>query len=269
MRPTISFMSANFVAREVGYRMTDWRHGEEAVHAAFRPLETYAARFGELLDEVVALGFGAVDIWLAHLEPGWESDEHVAIARAALDERGLAVASLAGGFGATPEEVERTCRLARALGTDLLGGNSPLLHEDRDALVELLNRYDLRFAIENHPERTPDEVLAKIGDGAGGRIGTAVDTGWYGTQGYDAARAIRELGPHVMHVHLKDVRAAGTHECCRFGQGVVPIRECVRALTEIGYEGPISVEHEPNDYDPRPEIREGLAMLRGWLSEGA
>ena len=38
-------------------------------------------------------------------------------------------------------------------------------------------------------------------------IGATVDTGWWATQGYDPARAIEELGEHVVHVHLKDVRA--------------------------------------------------------------
>ena len=31
--------------------------------------------------------------------------------------------------------------------------------------------------------------------------------------------------------------AAGGHETCRFGQGVVPIEQCVRILKEIGYDG--------------------------------
>jgi len=41
---------------------------------------------------------------------------------------------------------------------------------------------------------TAAEMLAKIGDGEDGAVGTAVDTGWWGTHGYDAAQAIRELG---------------------------------------------------------------------------
>ena len=60
----------------------------------------------------------------------------------------------------------------------------------------MLAERGVRLAIENHPERTPGEVLAKIERGDG-TLGATVDTGWWATQGYDAARAIEELGEHV------------------------------------------------------------------------
>jgi sugar phosphate isomerase/epimerase len=263
----VSFMTANFVAREVGWSMRDWGEGDRAVQAAFRPIETYRDRFGALCDEAVALGFRAIDLWDAHLSAAWATDDHIAIADEELRRRGLRVASLAGWLGSDPDRVERSCQIAAAVGAPVLGGGTKLLGEDRGELVRLLERHDLRFGIENHPERTPAEVLAQIGDGAGGRIGATVDTGWWGTQGYDAARAIRDLAPHVLHVHLKDVRHAGMpHETCGYGQGVVPLEACVTALREIGYAGAISVEHEPEDHDPRPEIAEGRSMLEGWLS---
>lgn len=260
-------MTANFVARELGWSMPSWDAGDRAVHHVFRPIETYRERFGALCDEAVALGFDAIDLWDAHLSASWATDEHVGIAVDALAERGLTVASLAGWLGSDPERVERSCRIAAAVGAPVLGGGTALLDEDRHALIGLLQRYDLRFGLENHPERTPNEVLSRIGDGAGGRIGATVDTGWWGTQGYDAARAIRELGPNVLHVHLKDVRHEGVpHETCGYGQGVVPLRACVEALSDIGYRGAISVEHEPEDDDPRPEIREARKLLAGWLA---
>jgi sugar phosphate isomerase/epimerase len=109
-------------------------------------------------------------------------------------------------------------------------------------------------------------MLAAIGDGGGGRIGTAVDTGWYGTTGCDPVVAIERLAPHIMAVHLKDVRAAGEHETCRFGQGIVPVEACVRALQRTGYTGPIAIEDEPEMYDPTPDIEADLQMLRGWLT---
>jgi L-ribulose-5-phosphate 3-epimerase len=124
----------------------------------------------------------------------------------------------------------------------------------------------VRLGIENHPERTPAELLAKIETGRGA-FGATVDTGWWGTQGYDAARAIEELGEHVVHVHLKDVLAEGEpHETCRWGEGIVPIRECVSALERIGYTGTISVEHEPEQFDPSDDVRSMRAMLEEWLS---
>lgn len=263
----VSFMTANFVAREVGWSMPDWAAGDRAVQDAFRPLDTYRERFGALCDEAVALGFTAIDLWDAHLNPAWATDEHIEIARQALDERSLRVASLAGWFGNDVERVERACQIAVAVGASVLGGGVKLLADDRAALVELLERYDLRFGLENHPERTPAEVLERIGDDAGGRIGATVDTGWWGTQGYDASVAIRELAPRLLHVHLKDVLHEGMpHQTCGYGQGVVPLEACVEALRDVGYRGAISVEHEPDDGDPRPDIRRARVMLEGWLA---
>ena len=61
---------------------------------------------------------------------------------------------------------------------------------------------------ENHPEKSPQEVLALIGD-ADDVLGAAIDTGWWATQGYDPVQAIRDLRERLFHVHLKDVEAAG------------------------------------------------------------
>src|SRR5262249_50311724 len=125
--------------------------------------------------------------------------------------------------------------------------------------------------IENHPEeRTPADVLARIASAAdagyAGVFGTTVDTGWWGTHGYDAAQAIEELGEHVLHVHLKDVLAVGEpHETCRWGDGVVPLEACVRTLQRLGYEGAIAVEHEPETYDPTEDVRAMRAELEAWL----
>lgn len=264
----VSFMSANFVARELGFRMPSWEEGDRSVNDTFSPVETFAERFGGMLDAARELGFEAIDLWEAHLSPRWATDEHLDIATDLLRRRDLRVASLAGWFGSTPDELEASCRIATAVGAPFLGGATKLVETDRPRLLAALEHHELRLAIENHPERTPAEIVAKVGADSAGLIGTTVDTGWWGTQGYDAATAIEELAPHVMHVHLKDVRHAGTpHETCAYGEGVVPLRECVDALRRIGYAGAISVEHEPDDHDPSDEIRRAREMLGGWLSE--
>jgi L-ribulose-5-phosphate 3-epimerase len=267
---TISFMSANYVARCVGYNMTEgWGQGDKATNDYFQPLETFGQRFEEILTDIRAMGFEAMDLWLAHLHPDWATPDHVATAKLLLSKHNLKVVSLAGGFGNTPELFEKTCKQAAELGTKVLGGGTPLLQSDRAFVVKTLNRYSLKLGIENHPEKTPQELLDKIGDGGNGTIGAAVDTGWFGTQGYDAAKALEELEPYLFHVHLKDVFKVGTpHDTCRFGQGVVPMEKCVQTLQRIGYGGALSVEHEPDHSDPTEDVKASFAMLRGWLQAG-
>jgi L-ribulose-5-phosphate 3-epimerase len=253
----ISFITANYVAREVGWAMHGWGHGDAATNDAFRPLGTFGTRFGMLLDDVLRLGFDTVDVWGAHLNPSWATDEHVAIARSLLDERALGVGSYQVWVGT--ETLERACEVAAALSSRSLSGNVPT----RDVRLEaLLAEHELRLAFENHPEKTPVEVLEKLP----GFVGVCVDTGWFATHGYEPARAIAELGDRVFHVHLKDVLAPGEpHETCRWGDGIVDVEACVRALRQIGYGGAIAVEHEPEAHDPSAELAEMRAQLEGWL----
>jgi L-ribulose-5-phosphate 3-epimerase len=259
MTITVSFMSANYVARELGYTMNGWGEGDRATQDAFSPLETYAERLDAILVDVVALGFDAVDVWDGHLNPAWATDDHVEVAREALDRHTLRAATYQAYVGA--DRLERTCEIAERLGATVLSGNVPV---DDPRLPSLLDAHGLRFALENHPEPTPQVMLEKIRDTPG--VGVCVDTGWFGTQGYDVVRAIDELGDRINHVHLKDVLHEGLpHETCRYGAGVVDIEGCVRALQQLGYDGAISVEHEPETFDPTDEIRVMREQVEGWL----
>jgi sugar phosphate isomerase/epimerase len=256
----IAFMTANFVARETGWAMHGWGHGDRLTNEAFAPLETYGERLDALLADVRALGFDTIDLWGAHLHADWATPEHVSLAREALARHGLRVATYATWV--SPASIERSCELALAVGTSIIGGG---LSGEPAALAPVLRAHSVTLAIENHPERTPEQVLEKIDAGAGTMAAT-VDTGWWATQGYDPVRAIEELGEHVAHVHLKDVLREGEpHDTCAWGAGIVDVEACVRTLRRLGYSGALSVEHEPEDRDPSAEVRAMREQLEGWL----
>jgi L-ribulose-5-phosphate 3-epimerase len=260
----ISFITANYVARQVGYHMEGWGEGQTATEDYFRPIETFSARFGQILDDICRMGFEHMDLWLGHLNPAWATDEHITLAKAALAQRGLQLTSLAGGFGETLEEYERCARMAQALGTHVLGGMTSLVTTHRQGLIEISKKYDVVMAIENHPEKTPAEVLAQVGDTGEGRILTCFDTGNWAMHNADPASAIEALGPSIVYMHLKDA-AADRKGSCRFGQGVVPLERCVRLLLDMGYTGGFSIEHEPHHHDPTEDVVASLQMLKGWL----
>lgn len=264
---TVSFMTANYVARQLNYNMTKgWMEGDNATNAYFAPIDTYAERLSAMLDEIAGLGFEAIDLWLAHIHWSWATDDHIAIAKAATQGANLTISSLAGGFGDTPEQFSAACRLAQSLGVSILGGNSGLLGGQQETLAAIPRAHGVRFGYENHPERNTAEMYARIGEGHEDVIGFCVDTGWFGTHGYDAVRGLREVAPRLFHVHLKDVLAPGADETCRYGRGCVPIEASVQALRELGYTGGISVEHEPDHGSPNEDCAANLRMLHQWLA---
>lgn len=288
---TPSFMTANFVARQLNYSMTKgWWEGDQSVNKYFQPEDTFAERFDAMLGEITPLGFTAIDLWVAHLNPDWATQRQIEEAAAILKDRGLSVSSLAIGIPDDLSKLEQTAAIAEAVGTRILGGScgAGLLENRRDEVLAALEKYDLIFGYENHPERGAAEMLGKIGSPCDGRIGVTLDTGWFGTYGTDAATAIRELGDRLVHIHLKDIfephvrsehediRVAADvnptlkdmgHETCALGDGVVGIERCVIALKETGYTGGISVEHEPEDHSPIEDVKLGLARLNAWLNQ--
>jgi L-ribulose-5-phosphate 3-epimerase len=108
-------------------------------------------------------------------------------------------------------------------------------------------------------------MLEKIGDSANGRIGLCLDTGWFGTHGVSASEAIKKLSNRLLHIHLKDVLEEGSHNTCRYGEGIVGIEDVVDTLKAIGYQGGISVEHEPHDKNPLEDVKASYDMLKGYL----
>lgn len=260
---SISFMTANYVGRQTGYPVT-WEQGEQATSAYFKPGKTFAARLERWLTDIQALGFAAIDLWSAMLDPRWATDRQLDDVVDLLDEIDLSIVSYAGWLGATLDDFERSCEIASALNIPLLAGSTPLLRRERAVLVDMLHKYGLRFALENEAERTPEEILSKL-RGDADVIGVCLDTGWFGTYDYDAAETLLKVGRRLFHVHLKDVLRVGDHETCRYGVGVVPIQVCVQVLREIGYTSAISIEHETAQYDPSEDCRANRDMLEAWL----
>ncbi len=209
-------------------------------------------------------GFDAIELWIGHLEPHIATAEQVATAVAILKKHNMPIVSYAAGFGqpgVSREAAIKVFEVAQALGARVLAqgfhaSNGPLV-------VELGERYGIRMGLENHPHKTAQEIIDTIAPFAPW-VGAAIDTGWFATQGCDAVQATRELRGHLVHVHLKDIRAIGGHATCALGDGIVDIPGVLRVLKEIGYNGAISIEHEPYNYEPMPECIESLRRAKEW-----
>ena len=78
----------------------------------------------------------------------------------------------------------------------------------------------------------------------------------------DPAATLRQLGPSVVMVHVKDTGAAGGN--APLGDGVVDWDACRAALREIGYSGWYVLETPAGD-DPEADAARYLQFTRRWL----
>lgn len=268
----LSFVTANYVAREGKYNIQPWSWGaaDKITQDAFHSPE-FEQKFDELARMVADLGFKNIEIWVAHLNPWRATPEMVDQAVDILKKHNLNVCGYTAGFGRpnmTREEAEVACRVANKIGSPILSvGLNPT---NEDLAAQVCRDFGLKYAIENHPEKSPQDMLARlqaIEQRNGGRyVGVASDTGWWASQGADPVEATHVLKDYLYHVHLKDVKQTGAHhETCALGDGIVDIRGILNALNEIGYKGYISIEHEPEFHDPTEDIRKSLERVREWM----
>lgn len=84
-------------------------------------------------------------------------------------------------------------------------------------------------------------------------VSVSFDPSHFVISGDDIPALIREWGPRIVHVHLKDAFGRPGMEgedfhFCLLGEGGVPWPEVFSALDEAAYEGPLSVEFEAHRY---------------------
>jgi sugar phosphate isomerase/epimerase len=100
-----------------------------------------------------------------------------------------------------------------------------------------------------------------------GTIGLNFDPSHLVWQSIDTAKALREFGKHLVHVHAKDERidheklqqvgimGLGWHQPKLPGLGDVKWGEFFAALTDTGYNGPVCIEVEDRAYERNLEDR--------------
>lgn len=249
----VAFNTANLVARVSGYRFQLSRWGEQHARTA---RETDEAAWRSICADIARAGYQAVEVWEAHASPDALTHEKALVWREIMDENNLAPAGYAGQL------TERTVQICHWMGIDRINGGLPM---DLPEANDLCRTSGVRYNFENHPEKSAGDVLAKIGGGSE-FVGVCVDTGWLGTQNVSAPDTIRVLGPLVRHVHVKDVKAAGGHDTCLLGTGVVDLPGTFAALAEIGYDGWYSWEDEPEDRNPLDAAEESRRFIEARLA---
>jgi sugar phosphate isomerase/epimerase len=159
------------------------------------------------------------------------------------------------------------CKRA-GIGVIVAGDPAP---ETLPRIEKFVKEYDIRFAIHNHgPEdklwHSPLDVLKAV-KGMDPRIGCCIDVGHTVRAGTDVVQAIREAGPRLHNVHIKDLTNFTEKESqVAVGEGMMPVRKIFEALIAQKYKGFVDLEYEIHPDDPMPGIIASFAYMRGVLA---
>jgi len=152
-------------------------------------------------------------------------------------------------------------------------------------ILDEYQKLGVRYALEVHPTEiafdlyTAREALRAVGDHPA--FGFNYDPSHFGYQGVDYIRFIYEFPDRIFHVHIKDVYWSdfpteagvfgghapfGDHR--RYwnfrspGRGKIDFENIIRALNDIGYQGPLSVEWEDSGMNRETGAAEACDYVR-------
>lgn len=219
-------------------------------------------------------------------------------------DNGMVFSAICGDLGMgfidpekNPELIEKSKRimdLAKELESDIVTTHIGVVPEDKnhdrykimqEACFELSRYADSigsHFAIETGPEKSI--VLKEFLDSLGS-TGVAVNldpANLIMVTGDDPVKAVYNLKKYIVHTHAKDGVRFGENnpeEIYRMvfaenvvknykemplGQGSVPFKEYLEALSDIGYEGFLTIEREVGD-NPAGDIKTAVDFLNGLI----
>jgi sugar phosphate isomerase/epimerase len=138
-------------------------------------------------------------------------------------------------------------------------------------IEKFVKEYDIRIAIHNHgPEDklwpSPLDVLKAVKH-LDQRIGCCIDVGHTVRAGTDVVQSIREAGPRLFNLHMKDLTNFENKESqVAVGDGIMPVRKMFEALIATKYKGFVDLEYEIHPDDPMPGVISSFAYMRGVLA---
>jgi sugar phosphate isomerase/epimerase len=151
-------------------------------------------------------------------------------------------------------------------------------------ILDVCEQSGVRFALEVHPGQmafdfySTERVLDALDRHPG--FGLCVDPSHLHWQGIDPASFVRHFGDRVYHVHLKDVHIrldgrtglmnsflpyGDLHRGWEFrgpGRGGVDWDEFIRALHQIGYGGPLSVDWRDEGVDREFGVQDAVRFVQ-------
>jgi sugar phosphate isomerase/epimerase len=227
----------------------------------------------ECVRHIQGLGLHFAEFYGKHL-PVDATDEQIAATKKLLADAGI---KLSGhgvhGFSKNHDANRKLFDFAkRAEVKTITADPSP---DSFDSLDKLVEEYGIRIAIHNHgPGHRYDKIesVVKAVKDHHKLIGACVDCGHFLRSDEDPVKAIRELGPRVYGVHLKDDVAKGkASKNVVIGSGELDVVGVFKALREIKFpaDGCLSLEYEAKPENPIEDMRACIAVAKEAIAKSA
>ncbi|MFP4191148.1 MAG: sugar phosphate isomerase/epimerase family protein [Candidatus Hydrogenedentota bacterium] len=227
------------------------------------------SQYTQDLDEIIELtaDFGLYWIEFAnwHYE-ATDDEDRIEEVQAKLEPHEMQMESyFLGDITGDDEAAHRaTFEFARRNGAPVLVGQPA--EETFPILDQLVREYeDMRVAIHNYgPGAQYDYVEDMIVAAApwDWRIGYCLDTGHLMRTGEDPVEAVRRLGTRLHGIHLREHESVTRQEDLPetiVGEGALDLEAFCRALRDVNFVGPLSLEIYYDPADPVEPIRQSLA----------
>jgi sugar phosphate isomerase/epimerase len=168
------------------------------------------------------------------------------------------------------EDIRAKFEYCKRAGIAVIVAGDPAV-ETLPRIEKFVKEYDIRFGIHNHgPEDklwpSPLDILKAVRN-MDPRMGCCIDVGHTVRAGTDVVQAVREAGPRLFNLHMKDLTDSKNKESqVAVGEGIMPVREIFAALIAVRYKGFVDLEYEIFPDDPMPGVASSFAYMRGVLA---
>ena len=245
----------------------------------------------EFLDYTAETGFDAVELFssLAMREDVDDPLKEAETVRKKVEERGLVVCALGAGndfvlldedqIKIQVERMEQVCKVAQALGTNIIrtegGRQKEEVPADKECeamaeclkrCVDFIERDDIYLGVDNHGTVTNDaELQVRLFEMVdSNHVGATLDTMNYRWMGHSVETCNRFydlVAPYVFHTHVKD--GSGSRQDyvgAALGEGEIDLNHALQALKKAEYSGVICAE-----WEGRGDKGEGYAKCLQWM----
>jgi sugar phosphate isomerase/epimerase len=202
-------------------------------------------------------------------------------------------------YKSTPQELAAGSKEFRDAGLTILGGGTISLQKDNDddirfyfdyakaagmplmviapthqsmpRIEKFVKEYNIKVAVHNHgPEDkhfpAPADAL-KVVKNMDPRVGLCIDVGHTARTGADVVESIREAGPRLLDMHVKDLKDLRVSKSqCIVGEGAMPMVAIFKQLKKMNYQGGVMLEYEIDADNPVPGMLRSFAHMRGLLA---